>query len=420
MINRAIKKPINEQVERIQSIMGLVSTNEQVVGGLPWLGGTGLFTLGGQKKMIDWFKSFDYHDWLTTVEILSGLAGAIPTPLTPVLLGISAAAGVANGLGYISEGDKYTGGLMIAFSILPAHQLYSVLKNSATLRNAGVPAVKEALEAVGEGVATKQQKQLVKEIVEETVEDAPKLVIETQKHIFKQSLLNFSKKSIKYVLAVLVILSKLGFGLAKVGIVIGGIFFTYDELYLFFNGGEDRGLAIRQNNSLAKMKDYLLKNEESIKQELIQQLREKENEILKNSDKFVVIQLDPENDSLFLKTIQEKRKLNQNLSVTFDDVLKGKINPTNNMGYVFKKGDKGKDVGKIQSLLDKLGYDMELSGFGNENEYVDDIYGDNTKYAVVSFQKENKLPETGVVDSKTLKLMIQKQTPKLVIQKQKK
>ena len=37
----------------------------------------------------------------------------------------------------------------------------------------------------------KQQKKLVKEIVEETVEDAPKLVIETQKHIFRQSLLKY-------------------------------------------------------------------------------------------------------------------------------------------------------------------------------------------------------------------------------------
>lgn len=57
-----------------------------------------------------------------------------------------------------------------------------------------------------------------------------------------------------------------------------------------------------------------------------------------------------------------------------------------------KKGDKGDSVKELQNLLVKKGYSIVPDG----------DFGKLTELAVVSFQKQNALPETGIADSKTL------------------
>lgn len=60
-----------------------------------------------------------------------------------------------------------------------------------------------------------------------------------------------------------------------------------------------------------------------------------------------------------------------------------------------KKGDKGDKVKEIQNLLIKKGFSVGKAG-------ADGQFGTNTENAVKSFQKENKIPVNGIVDSKTL------------------
>ena len=102
------------EIERIQSLMGVTAINEQ---GLPGL----LTPLGtmGIPRAYNWFSTFNKHDWLTFVDIVSGVLGMFPTPAAPILLGVSLAACYADGGLYLAENDPYMGGLILSFCLVP-------------------------------------------------------------------------------------------------------------------------------------------------------------------------------------------------------------------------------------------------------------------------------------------------------------
>ncbi len=57
-----------------------------------------------------------------------------------------------------------------------------------------------------------------------------------------------------------------------------------------------------------------------------------------------------------------------------------------------QQGDAGKEVKKLQELLNKLGYELGSS---------DGIFGPNTETAVVQFQQKQGMPPDGVVGPQT-------------------
>ena len=61
---------------------------------------------------------------------------------------------------------------------------------------------------------------------------------------------------------------------------------------------------------------------------------------------------------------------------------------------VLRKGAKGEQVGTLQTLLKSKGYDLGVYG-------VDKDFGNATHKAVIKFQKDNNLPESGVVELDT-------------------
>lgn len=66
-----------------------------------------------------------------------------------------------------------------------------------------------------------------------------------------------------------------------------------------------------------------------------------------------------------------------------------------------QQGSKGEDVKEIQSLLKKMGYNIDADG----------IYGTITAGKVQDFQKRYSLPATGAVDNKTYTKMIEVTKP---------
>jgi peptidoglycan hydrolase-like protein with peptidoglycan-binding domain len=57
-------------------------------------------------------------------------------------------------------------------------------------------------------------------------------------------------------------------------------------------------------------------------------------------------------------------------------------------------------------MLDKLDLGIVLKGYEEGRNGSDSVFGNNTYEAVVIFQSNNGLSETGIVDSKTLSKMI--------------
>ena len=102
----------------------------------------------------------------------------------------------------------------------------------------------------------------------------------------------------------------------------------------------------------------------------------------------------------------EEQKKNQKVSPSIQDVLSKKIDSYTNQPYTIHEGQKGDSVKKIQQMLDKLDLGIILKGYEEGKNGSDSIFGKNTFDAVLIFQSNNRLSETGIVDSKTLSKMI--------------
>jgi hypothetical protein len=76
--------------------------------------------------------SSDVHTFLSVVELGAMLLAFIPSPLSPILWGISSAAGIADASTYFYEGDKYTGSMMLALEVIPGGELLKFFKGTKT------------------------------------------------------------------------------------------------------------------------------------------------------------------------------------------------------------------------------------------------------------------------------------------------
>ena len=174
-----------KETERIKVLM-----SEQIFLGGPAIG----FSPKNAVKTVDWMKSWDKHDWLSFIEVTTGILGMIPTPATPVLLSISTAAGVSNATGYWKEGHHFEAGLMLTFSLLSAGVLSGILKNSKLFMKLGVKGSTELIEDVASGTASRVEQEMAKQLVKEITPVADKLAKETSKEVVKRFITELPKK----------------------------------------------------------------------------------------------------------------------------------------------------------------------------------------------------------------------------------
>jgi hypothetical protein len=264
--------------------------SEQIFLGGPAMG---LTSPKNVTKTIDWIKSWDKHDWLNFVEITTALLSAIPQPAapitSPILLGISTTAGVANAVEYFKEGDKYTGGLILAFSVIPAGQLISTLKGSKTYMGLGTAKSIKLINAAKSGTATSSELKIAQELVREIGPHADELAKQTMTYTIKKTLQELPKMSLNFILKLCIGMVKLGVFGIKEGIVIAGTFFTYDKIYKALNYKNKKNLSIREKNGLVKTHNILWGNKEEIKKQLIEEIKSIEPQLQKNQQKFFSI-----------------------------------------------------------------------------------------------------------------------------------
>lgn len=406
------------EIKRIQSLMGVNAVNEQInVGNL--LNPIGLRL----PKTIQWMSTWDAHDWLTFVDITSGLLGSIPTPASGVLLGISAAACLADGGLYLYEDDPYMGGLILSFCLIPLGELSLILPRSQRILAKGkkhaIDTIKKAKELAKKRTLTTAEKAIVKEAAElmtELQENATKLAKLTQKNFATKFITNVIKKGGKALLGTVLLLSKMSWFVGKPVVQLGGIYYTYDEIYLALYGTDEQKMQLRNNSGFQQLVRFLklLSNQELVEKDAEKIMEQNAGQIEQHADEIVVIDNEKKGKVLeeinqrtteFLKKQQEEKIK----SPSFEQVLFKQIDPNTQQAYTIREGQKGASVGKIQQMLEKLGYGDTLKGYSSEedvkNKAIDYDFGPNTYDAVGLFQKYNNMKFTGIVDSETLKAL---------------
>jgi hypothetical protein len=409
--DNAVRILIKEEVDRIHSIMGLIPLDEQTIGGMTPIGGlsmSGIFNPLFGIDAYNWFKSFDRHDWASFIEITTGLLGMIPTPASPVLLGISVAAGLTDAAFYFNEGDPYMGGLMVALAILPAAEFIKAVPAAKPILDKGSSYVKNLLKKVR---SLSGKKGLT--LIEATAKNADELGNAVAKKTVSQVIKGVIKLSGKALWATVKLLSRLSWAIGKPLVMVAGIYYTYDEVYLALYGSDEDKLKLRYNSRFQELVRALkvLTNYESAEKQAEEFLLINGSTIEENPELLAQIDytqqqkaLDEQNKET-VRALEEQKKQQKN-SPSFQDVLSKKIDNYTNRPYTIHEGQKGDSVKKMQQMLDKLDLGIVLKGYEEGKKASDSVFGNNTYEAVVIFQSNNGLSETGIVDSKTLSKMI--------------
>lgn len=375
------------------------------------------------KSLYNWFASFDTHDWLAFIEISTGILGLIPTPLSPLFLGISTIAGVADAGVYYSEGDYYMGSMMLALAIIPGGEFAKVMKGSRVYLKRGIKGSKELIKKYKSGVKlTKEEIDDLTRLGKDFAKNSNEITKSLTKELTEKLIKGLAKKTPKYLINLLLILKKLGvIKLSEISLKIGGIVYTVDKLYLYvfrdsiLNNQKD--LDSRTRNELRMMINKLLGYDKEVTEFL--QITAKEA-LQKSIDKGVdLVKVNPTetpedffNESL--QKIKEESKLKRQLKLkqqlalsaapTIEEVKSGK--------KVIKKGLKGESVKEIQKMLHSIGYDYLVSDFGNFEKWDDGDYGESTKLAIETFQDNFGLKSDGIVGKETLNKLIDEYSKK--------
>ncbi len=408
------------EIKRIQSLMGVNAVNEQIrvdIGGLlgPFRG------VSGTLKTYSWVKTWNAHDWLTFVDITSGLLGMIPSPASGVFLGISTAACLADGGLYLYEDDPYMGGLVLSFCLIPAGELAlmspRIARSIAKGKKHALDTIKKAKELAKKRTLTTAEKAIMEEAAElmaELQENATKLAKLTQKNFATKFITNVIKKGGKAILGTALLLSKMSWAIGRPIVQLGGIYYTFDEIYLALYGTDEQKMQLRYNSGFQQLVRFLklLANREKAVEEASKYIQGNTAQMQEHSGELVTV--DHEKQEKNIQQFQQatveslnKQQEEKEKSPSFELVLSKKIDPITKKPYVIREGLKGASVGKIQQMLEKLGYGETLRGYDSneKKKAVDYDFGENTYDAVGLFQGDNNLKFTGIVDYETLKTL---------------
>ena len=220
-----------------------------------------------EKGYTMWSTEF-LHDAASFVEMGTLILGLIPSPLSPILLGISTGAGLADAGVYFAEGDKYMGSMMLALEIIPGGEFYKVFKGSKTATKLGREGTMELLENGAKKTLKGSDEIAFQQLKQELKVVAPELAKGVQKQIVKNVTENLVQNFIKVVKGmsplnmlktffnVLGIIWKSSGTIPQLTIKLGGTVWGVDQLYLAaFGRDEDR-----QNSDIRKLY-YMIKGE---------------------------------------------------------------------------------------------------------------------------------------------------------------
>jgi len=215
-------------------------TNEQVLTGI------GILRPDTSFNFVKWIKSFDTHDWFTTIQLALVFLGLFTGGITSVIaMGLAGVAGLAEAKLYYDEGDPYMGTLMLIFGLIPGDEILKLPGIGEIVKKYGVKGVQELIKKNKEGVKlTSNEIKDLKKLGEGIVSESGLLNQLFKSNIKKRLLLNFSKKSTKWLLNFLLMFRK-----TKGPIWIAGTWIPFDYLYIYAFRDDIEKMNLRNKNT---------------------------------------------------------------------------------------------------------------------------------------------------------------------------
>ena len=411
-------KIITEELKQIVVLMNYDRSKTLIeqMGHKPWMGpnpafyrnNSDGFVRDAQKwhddtvaMMDNLIGDLDAHDILMAIEIGAMIIAPFTGPLAPVFLGVSYAAGIGDAAVYKwVDKDPHSAWIALGLTVIPGIKFSKVFKTSGWfIKKFGRKTTAELLEKYNKfkGGATNlkftdEELKFLKESGEDIASDAAqKLIKQELKVVTKEGLLKiYSKKSLKMlfnlVYKILKASGKLSKEIGKIGILLGGTYYGFDKLYLYFWGDDED----RQKSEFKQVADVVKEFGSDLREKLIELIT---GETDKMSDKELTdwtetinttgesVRSPEELEAAKKRVFNTKQENLPGKKITIDDIRKGKS--------VLHYGDQGPSVKQIQKMLLKIGLYLGEKG-------ADSFYGDDTKDAVEYFQ--TNLDSYGIED----------------------
>lgn len=275
------------------------------------------------KELIDYLDTKPLWDnenmgsFLQNAAIITGILGMIPSPMSPVFLGASLAAELADATRYVMNGDYYTATIFGLLAILPASELFKLFQKTRVMKQLGKEGIEILIKNAKNGKATSKELKMLTKISEELGTNADFIKKLVKANFVRTITKNLGKQSTRRVAQFYYMLHKLKIiNIFKFTFMIAGIPITADRLYVYINRDliqNSNALTIREKSDLIQMVRSVQKlikgNEDQIPTEVSEQL---EDPLMaeKTQEKF---------NEIFKMTEEEKAQTEQNLKMIIEE-----------------------------------------------------------------------------------------------------
>ena len=184
---------------------------------------------------------------------------------------ISLGLELANSGLYYSEGDKYMAGFSLAFALIPGAELFAKIPSVKKLGRDGLASlIKKARSG---GKLTKIEADTVEQISKNEKWLKLKSIKEATKLMVKGKLQKATLKDIVFAVYKFAKKNPTKFNLTKMGLSIGGIYYTYDKLAKMYGIGDEMSINKSSSTlSLEELEQGYENNKEEVTNEVAEQM----------------------------------------------------------------------------------------------------------------------------------------------------
>lgn len=199
-----------------------------------------------------WTKTWDTHDWFSFVQLTLLYLGFVTGGATSVIsFALDGVVSVAEAIVYFTKDkDPYMGVVMGLLALLGVDDI----KRLPIVKKYGIEGTAQLLRKQKEGIEklTKEEIEDLKLLGKYVYENIEEFIPLLKKSIKSQITKYLSKKSIKWLLNLLIVLNK-----TKKPLLVAGTWITFDHFYIYAFRDDIKKMKLRNENTFIQIVKYV-------------------------------------------------------------------------------------------------------------------------------------------------------------------
>jgi hypothetical protein len=228
-------------------------------------------------------KNWDVHDWFTLVQVVLLFLGLFTGGTTSIIaLALGSIVDVTEaGIFLVKDKDPYMATVMFILSFLGINDLMKI----PIVKKYGIEGTKQLIRKAQEGVElTADEAKDLKKLGEHIVKNSKEFIPLIKKTIRLQVTKYLSKKSLKWLLNLMIILNK-----GKLPLLVAGTWISFDNFYVYVFRDDIKKMKLRNENTFIQIVKFVeslldgkeINNEEFVKQNIPMDSTSLKNDLLK-------------------------------------------------------------------------------------------------------------------------------------------